>query len=230
MTPLLTRSPSSGSTARRAVVASLLVLCGVASLSACGKTITIGDSSDPATSSPASSPASSAASASPSATTSGQGTGNSALQVVDSTAKDAGLSGTGGTVVGTAVQEAPPKWVQLSAVTSSSLSSPHLININQAALYRFDDDTAAPSQSTCNDACAAKWPPVTIQEGGNVYLAGVNPKAVGAIRRQDGQVQITVGGLPIYRFSGDSQPGDLNGQGIDGKWFAVGPTGEKTTS
>lgn len=126
-------------------------------------------------------------------------------------------------------QETPPKWVQLSAVTSPPLSAPHLININQAALYRFDDDdTAAPSQSACNGACAAKWPPVTVREGGNVYLAGVNPKAVGAIRRQDGHIQITVGGLPVYRYSGDSKPGDLNGQGIDGKWFAVGPAGDSS--
>jgi predicted lipoprotein with Yx(FWY)xxD motif len=58
----------------------------------------------------------------------------------------------------------------------------------------------------------------------------VNPKTVGAIRRADGQVQITVGGWPVYRFSGDSKPGDLNGQGVGGTWFAVSPTGEKATS
>ncbi|MFD1277562.1 hypothetical protein ACFQ51_53560 [Streptomyces kaempferi] len=52
------------------------------------------------------------------------------------------LNGTGGTVVGAAVQETPPKWVQLSAVTSPDLAAPHLININQAALYRFDGDSA----------------------------------------------------------------------------------------
>ncbi|MFC8515155.1 hypothetical protein [Streptomyces sp. NPDC057257] len=212
---------------RRAVAASVLALCGALSLSACGKTISIGDSSTPA----ASAPASPSAAASPSSTASApaQGAGNSALQVVDSTAKDNGLSGTGGTVVGAAVQEAPPKWVQLSAVTSAPLNAPHLININQAALYRFDADTAGSGQSACNGACAAKWPPVTIQEGGNVYLAGVDPKQVGAFRRQDGQVQITVGGWPLYRFSGDSKPGDLNGQGLDGKWFAAGPTGDKVT-
>jgi predicted lipoprotein with Yx(FWY)xxD motif len=230
MTPLQTRPLSSQSTVRRAVVASLLALTGVASLSACGKTISIGDTSAPASSAPASSAAPASPAASSSAATSGQGGGNSALQVVDSTAKDAGLTGTGGTVVGAVVQEAPPKWVQLAAVTSASLSSPHLININQAALYRFDKDTASPSQSNCNDDCAVKWPPVTIEEGGNVYLAGVNPKAVGAIRRADGQVQITVGGWPVYRFSGDSKPGDLNGQGVGGTWFAVSPTGEKATS
>jgi len=28
-----------------------------------------------------------------------------------------------------------------------------------------------------------------------------------------GHIQLTVGSHPIYRFSGDSKPGDLNGQG-----------------
>ncbi|MCX5317185.1 hypothetical protein OHA03_42020 [Streptomyces sp. NBC_00154] len=44
-------------------------------------------------------------------------------------------------------------------MTSPPLNSPHLININQAALYRFDNDTASPSQSACNDDCAGQWPP-----------------------------------------------------------------------
>jgi predicted lipoprotein with Yx(FWY)xxD motif len=208
---------------RRAVVATAVILCGVAGLAGCGKTISIGDAAPaaPAASSPPvpSSPPTAAA----------PGAGNTALQVVNSTAADAGLTGTGGTVVGTALQEAPPNWVQLSAVTSPQLSAPYLININQAALYRFDGDNDDPKHSHCNEACAAKWPPVTIKEGGNVYLAGVDSDEVGAIRREDGQVQITVGGVPVYRFAGDTKPGDLNGQGVGGTWFAVGPKGERIT-
>ncbi|MEU4172816.1 hypothetical protein AB0F46_38780 [Streptomyces sp. NPDC026665] len=119
--------------------------------------------------------------------------------------------------------------MQLSAVTSPQLTSPHLININQAALYRFDGDNSDPSTSHCVDTCAVQWPPVTIQKGGNVYLAGVDSDQVGAIRRPDGQVQVTVGGRPVYRFAGDTKPGDLNGQGVGGTWFAVGPKGEKTS-
>jgi predicted lipoprotein with Yx(FWY)xxD motif len=212
---------------RAASFLSALALCGVVGLSGCGKSLSITDSSS---GSGASATPSSSASPSASATsTQSGGQDNSALQVLDTTAQQAGRSGTGGTVVGVAVQEQPPVWVQLSAVTSPSLSTPHLININQAALYRFDKDTAHPSASHCDGACATKWPPVTIQEGGNVYLAGIDPKQVGAIRRTDGQVQITVGGWPVYRFSGDSEPGDLNGQGIDGVWFAVGATGQKVT-
>jgi predicted lipoprotein with Yx(FWY)xxD motif len=206
----------------------------VTALAGCGKTIQIGNTTEsqsasaaPASSAPAATTTSGAASSSSS---SSAGTSsNAALQVVDSTAAQAGLHGNGGTVVGVAVQEAPPRWVQFSAVTSDELPAQHLININQAALYRFDDDSASPSKSACANACIGKWPPVTVEEGGKVYMAGVDPKEVGAIRREDGQIQITVGGRPIYRYSGDSKPGDLNGQGVDGKWFAVGPKGEKVT-
>ncbi|MGY5032976.1 hypothetical protein ACWC9U_19195 [Streptomyces sp. 900116325] len=222
MTSYFSGRPPLGTARRRATLATVLAVCGVAALTACGKTIQIG-SGDASASAPA--PATS--SAAPTSTAPAQQGGNSALQVLDSTAKDAGLNGTGGTVVGTAVQETPPQWVQLAAVTSPKLAAPHLININQAALYRFDGDTAGSGKSACNDVCATKWPPVTIKEGGNVYLAGVNPKDVAAVRRADGKVQITVGGWPVYRFSGDAGAGDLNGQGLDDKWFAVGPTGQK---
>ncbi|MET9120398.1 hypothetical protein [Streptomyces sp. NPDC004528] len=223
MTSIFSGPLSPGAATRRASAATALALCGLLSLTACGKVIRIGDSTDPSTPAPA--PATS--SAAPTTAAPGQGAGNSALRVVDSTAQDAGLNGTGGTVVGAAVQETPPKWVQLSAVTSPQLPVAHLINVNQAALYRFDGDTAGSGESHCDDACAAKWPPVIIKEGGNVYLAGVDPKEVAAIRRQDGKVQVTVGGWPVYRFSGDAGPGDLNGQGVDGRWFTVGPAGQK---
>jgi hypothetical protein len=31
--------------------------------------------------------------------------------------------------------------------------------------------------------------------------------------------------MPLYHFSGDQQPGDSNGQGVGGVWFAVTPDG-----
>ncbi|MFF3752468.1 hypothetical protein ACFYYH_18740 [Streptomyces sp. NPDC002018] len=203
-----------------AAVAAPVVLCALLALTSCGKTITIEDSSDSGKDTKASS-------APPPATASPQpANGNAALRVVDSSAADNGRTGDGGSVVGAAVQETPPQWVQLSAVQSPELGR-HLININQATLYRFDRDTTNPPRSACVDACAVTWPPVTIEEGGNVYLAGVDERQVGAIRRPDGSVQITVGGHPLYRFSGDTRAGDANGQGLQGTWFAADQTGEK---
>ncbi len=146
---------------------------------------------------------------------------------MDGSAKKNGQDGDGGTVIGTQIQEKPPKWVQLSAVESGQLDGAYVINVKQAALYRFDKDENDPSTSSCEDECAQTWPPVTIKDGGNIYLAGVSKKSVGAIRRSDGDIQLTLGGWPIYRFAKDSKPGDLKGEGVGGTWYAVGPDGQK---
>ena len=37
----------------------------------------------------------------------------------------------------------------------------------------------------------------------------------------DGTIQVTYNGLPLYRFQGDKQPGDTNGQGVGGLWSVV---------
>ncbi|MFE7073675.1 hypothetical protein ACFU96_26670 [Streptomyces sp. NPDC057620] len=214
-----------------------LVLCGLSLATGCGKTVSVGNSSDASAAAPSrqesSAPPAGQQSSNPPAagqqSSNPPAAGNTGLQVVDSAAADNGLKGTGGTVTGKVVQEAPPKWVQLAAVRSPALGT-HLININQATLYRFDKDSAEPSTSTCAGECAVTWPPVTIVEGGSVYLAGVEEKQVGAIRRDDGSVQLTVGGWPVYRYSGDGKAGDANGQGVGGTWFAVGPTGQKSVS
>jgi len=208
-------------------LAAVLAACGALSLTACGKTISISDNGTKTSPAPATSAAAPTQTDQTGQGAAEQAGGNNTLEVVDKTAGEAGRTGTGGTVVGSAPQPSPPKWQQLSAVTSAPLTGPHLININQAALYRFDADE--PNKSNCVDACVDAWPPVTVVEGGSVYLAGVNPKQVGAIRRPDGQIQLTIGTHPIYRYAGDAKPGELNGQGIGNAWFAVSPTGEKVT-
>ncbi|MBK3577160.1 winged helix-turn-helix domain-containing protein [Streptomyces sp. MBT65] len=111
----------------------------------------------------------------------------------------------------------------------AALDGEHLAAVKEAAELALEAGPGLGARVLVTLRQAAAQHPL-IEEGGNVYLAGVNPKAVGAIRRADGQVQITVGGWPVYRFSGDSKPGDLNGQGVGGTWFAVGPTGEKARS
>ncbi|MET8001623.1 COG4315 family predicted lipoprotein [Nonomuraea glycinis] len=209
------------------VVLSVACAVGVLGASACGKSIVITDaepaapapaSSAPASSAPASSaPATSAPPASPA--------GNTGLQLVGGSAAENGLSGNGGTPVGVQPQPQPAKWVQLSAVSAPAVGT-YLVDVNQSALYRFDSDSV--DVTRCIGECAVNWPPVTIKEQGKVYVThGIEPSAIGAIERPDGIVQLTAGGWPIYRFSGDAKPGDLNGQGKDGVWFAVGPTGDK---
>ncbi|MER5890411.1 SCO0930 family lipoprotein [Streptomyces sp. NPDC001941] len=92
-------------------------------------------------------------------------------------------------------------------------------------LYRFDKDSAKPSKATCAGACAATWP--VVAAGDATAAAGTDPALLGEVTRADGTRQLTVGGWPVYRYAKDAKPGEANGQGVGGTWFAAAPDGKK---
>ncbi|MFD4337635.1 SCO0930 family lipoprotein [Streptomyces anulatus] len=92
-------------------------------------------------------------------------------------------------------------------------------------LYRFDKDTADPPKSTCDGACAATWPAVPADNA--TAAAGTGPELLGEVTRADGTSQLTVDGRPMYRYAKDTAPGQVNGQGVGGTWFAAAPDGRK---
>ena len=49
--------------------------------------------------------------------------------------------------------------------------------------------------------------------------------ALGTITRDDGTMQVTLGGTPLYYFGADKAAGDTNGQGLGEVWFLAGPDG-----
>jgi predicted lipoprotein with Yx(FWY)xxD motif len=102
-------------------------------------------------------------------------------------------------------------------------------------LYRWDKDVAKPPRSNCVDECPSTWIPVTVK--GQTTVQGVDPGLVGMIKRSDDfgpttqqPMQLTLGGWPLYRFRNDKGAGDMNGQGVAGTWWAVGPDGAKIKS
>jgi hypothetical protein len=68
---------------------------------------------------------------------------------------------------------------------------------------------------------------VLVRPGSQVFVDGVPVKQIGVIKRDDGTLQLTIGHWPIYRFSKDTAPGQTNGEGVGGTWFAVSPLGKK---
>ena len=84
------------------------------------------------------------------------------------------------------------------------------------SLYVTDADLQAPGTSTCNGACAGRWPPVLVEDG----LASGVPD-LGTIQRVDGSLQATYLGRPLYFHGGDAAAGDTNGQGLTGLWWTV---------
>lgn len=97
----------------------------------------------------------------------------------------------------------------------------HLTDADGNTLYLFLPDGAG-GESTCSDACEANWPPL----GEVVAGDGVDEGLVGTTARNDGSVQATYGGWPLYYFAADSAPGEVNGQGVNDVWFVVSPGGE----
>jgi predicted lipoprotein with Yx(FWY)xxD motif len=118
------------------------------------------------------------------------------------------------------------KWVQLTASSAGNLN-PVVVNGSGFVLYRFDKDTAHPSASHCDGACAQLWPPVEVTHGSRIFVNGVDKDEVGLVQRDDGNYQVTLHGWPLYRYAKDTNPGDTNGQGVGGTWFGVTPTGGK---
>jgi predicted lipoprotein with Yx(FWY)xxD motif len=88
-------------------------------------------------------------------------------------------------------------------------------------VYRSDNDSPAPARSACTGPCADLWPPVPWTA--DLRLEGINRELVGAYRRPDGQLQLTLGGWPLYEYTGDRTPGETNGRGVDGKWWLARP-------
>ncbi|MEW1646630.1 MULTISPECIES: SCO0930 family lipoprotein [unclassified Streptomyces] len=94
-------------------------------------------------------------------------------------------------------------------------------------LYRFDADTANPPKSNCDGDCATAWPPVPANDA--TAGAGIDKSLLGEVTRTDGTKQLTIGGWPAYRYAKDVNAGDVNGQGVGGKWYALAPDGKKAT-
>ncbi len=82
-------------------------------------------------------------------------------------------------------------------------------------LYVFDNDQGS-GGSTCYDACAIDWPPLLVEDG---TASGVGQ--LGTLTRNDGTVQATYQGRPLYFYLGDNNPGDAFGQGLGGVWWQV---------
>jgi predicted lipoprotein with Yx(FWY)xxD motif len=140
--------------------------------------------------------------------------------------------GSGSTTSSSTTASTPTATAAAASATLTVASNPKLGSIvtdsKGMTLYRFDKDTANPPKSNCTGQCSALWPAATAS--GSVTVKGVDKSLVGTVTDADGTKQLTLNGWPLYTYSGDSQPGDANGQGVQGAWFAATPQGGKAKS
>jgi predicted lipoprotein with Yx(FWY)xxD motif len=102
-----------------------------------------------------------------------------------------------------------------------------LVDSKGITLYDFPPDRG--KTSVCYGACAALWPPL-ITHGKPVAGHGIRKSLLGTTKRQDGKLQVTYGGHPLYYFVTDRESGQTTGQGLNqfgGPWWVISPAGKE---
>ena len=121
----------------------------------------------------------------------------------------------------TAAPAPSPTTTPSGTVVSSTNNSSYgqiLVDAHGRTLYLFtpDDGMSAPQ---CTGSCAQTWPPLK---------ASGAPKAEGSAKQSLLGVeagQVTYNGHPLYLYSGDSAPGQTNGEGVGGIWYVINTDG-----
>ncbi len=98
-----------------------------------------------------------------------------------------------------------------------------LVDSEGMSLYLFTNDPE--NTSNCYDDCATAWPPL-LTEGDPVAGESVDGSLLGTTERDDGSMQVTYNGWPLYYFAQDQAAGDTEGQGVGDVWYLLTPEGE----
>ena len=113
----------------------------------------------------------------------------------------------------------------------SSKDGHYLADSQGHSLYLFEKDESG--ESYCNGACAAVWPALETEAMPHAG-PGVDAAALGTIKRDDGDMQVTYHGHPLYYYAADAgTPGKTKGEDIEqfgAGWYLVNAGGKSIES
>jgi predicted lipoprotein with Yx(FWY)xxD motif len=111
----------------------------------------------------------------------------------------------------------------VSSAHNAHLGKNVLVDSHGRTLYQLAPETT--HHLLCKTSqCYSFWPPVKVASAKAKLIKGGGVKGKLGIMHRDGFFQVTLGGRPLYRFSGDSGKGQAAGQGIKGfggTWHVV---------
>jgi predicted lipoprotein with Yx(FWY)xxD motif len=112
----------------------------------------------------------------------------------------------------------------VGAARNSTLNETLVIDSHGRTLYALHPETT--HHLLCrSSACFEAWPPLTVRSASVQLQAGHGVEGhLGLLHRSDGKLQVTLRGMPLYRFAGDSAKGQANGEGLEtfgGRWHTV---------
>lgn len=104
---------------------------------------------------------------------------------------------------------------------SSDTESEYLVARSGRTLYFYTPDEQG--KSVCYGECVQEWPPYVVASAAMLTNVGaeIDVRAVGFATRENGAIQVTYNGHPLYFYIGDEKPGEMTGQGVDGVWYVV---------
>ncbi len=132
--------------------------------------------------------------------------------------KDKAAGDTTGNRIGRTWWVVPPATVYYQRIAKLGTV---LVGPKGQTLYMFVKD--APDVSNCPGKCADAWPPLTVKSA-DTLVPGVNlPGKFNTIKRDDGSLQVTYNGQPLYYWKDDKVRGDATGEAVGKTWFTVVP-------
>ena len=97
-----------------------------------------------------------------------------------------------------------------------------VVSASGRTLYHYTDE--AKGKVDCTGGCTKLWPPLLVTAGANPAAGpGVAASKLGVLKRPDGSLQVTYGGLGLYLYAGDKKLGDAKGEALENSWYAVSP-------
>lgn len=111
------------------------------------------------------------------------------------------------------------------------------ILVDSAGNTLYSAEQEANGTIVCVADCAGIWPPLTLPDGETPTAGDGVTGSVGTVTRDDGAVQVTYNGAPLYTFSLDTAPGSVSGEGVadafggtDFVWHVATVSGEIPTA
>ena len=111
-------------------------------------------------------------------------------------------------------------FIQIATATINGASKTILATAPGLTLYYFTADTA--TTSACTGPCVAIWRPLMFAGPGNPIAPQALSGKLSLLATAAGN-QVEYNGHPLYTYSQDTSPGQVNGQGLQGKWFVATP-------
>jgi predicted lipoprotein with Yx(FWY)xxD motif len=96
-----------------------------------------------------------------------------------------------------------------------------LVDAHGLTLYHWKGETTTSLQ--CTGSCLGTWLPLLLKTSGGPTGGSNVTGQLATFTRTEG-TQVTYNGAPLYTYTGDSAPGQANGEGIQGVWFAGTPS------